>query len=75
MQNSQVFAGKGVSKPLREEVALGLTEQYGGAPENWQHCKAIAWIDVDGESIRAEVHWFQNGSIKEKFKVKRWLDD
>ena len=25
--------------------------------------------------VKAEVHWFQNGSEKVKFKVKRWLYD
>lgn len=74
-QNSQVFAGKGGVKPLRPEVARGLADEFGGKPEDWQHCKAKGWLDVDGEQIRAEVHWFQNGSSKVKFKVKKWLYD
>ena len=74
-QNSQVFAGKGGVKPLHEEVAQGLAAEFGGKPEDWQHCKAKGWLDVDGESVKAEVHWFQNGSEKVKFKVKRWLYD
>ena len=74
-QNAQVFAGKGGVKPLREEVAQGLSAEFGGKPEDWQHCKAKGWLDVDGEAVKAEVHWFQNGSEKVKFKVKRWLYD
>lgn len=74
-QNAQVFAGKGGVKPLQEEVAQGLAAEFGGQPENWQHCKAIGWLDVNGEAVKAEVHWFQNGSEKVKFKVKRWLYD
>ena len=74
-QNAQVFAGKGGVKPLREEVAQGLSDEFGGKPEDWQHCKAKGWLDVDGEAVKAEVHWFQNGSEKVKFKVKRWLYD
>lgn len=74
-QNPKVFAGKGGVKPLREEVAQGLSAEFGGNPEDWQHCKAYGWLDVNGESIKAEVHWFQNGSEKVKFKVKRWLYD
>ena len=62
-------------KPLREEVAQGLSAEFGGKPEDWQHCKAKGWLDVDGEAVKAEVHWFQNGSEKVKFKVKRWLYD
>ena len=75
LQNAQVFAGKGGVKPLREEVAQGLAAEFGGKPEDWQHCKAQGWLDVNGEQIKAEVHWFQNGSEKVKFKVKEWLHD
>lgn len=75
LQNAQVFAGKGGVKPLREEVAQGLAAEFGGKPEDWQHCKAQGWLDVNGEQIKAEVHWFQNGSEKVKFKVKEWLYD
>lgn len=74
-QNAQVFAGKGGVKPLHEEVAQGLAAEFGGKPEDWQHCKGKGWLDVDGEAVKAEVHWFQNGSEKVKFKVKRWLYD
>ncbi len=74
-QNAQVFAGKGGVNPLREEVAQGLSDEFGGKPEDWQHCKAKGWLDVDGEAVKAEVHWFQNGSEKVKFKVKRWFYD
>lgn len=75
LQNAQVFAGKGGVKPLREEVAQGLAAEFGGKPEDWQHCKAQGWLDVNGEQIKVEVHWFQNGSEKVKFKVKEWLYD
>ena len=74
-QNAQVFAGKGGVKPLREEVMQGLAAEFGGKPEDWQHCKGKGWLNVNGESVKAEVHWFQNGSEKVKFKVKRWLYD
>nr|DAK85601.1 MAG TPA: minor capsid protein [Caudoviricetes sp.] len=74
-QNAQVFAGKGGVNPLREEVAQGLSDEFGGKPEDWQHCKAKGWLDVNGEAVKAEVHWFQNGSEKVKFKVKRWFYD
>lgn len=75
IRNAEVFAGyKGV-KPLYTETVEGLVQQYGGAPEKWQHCKGIGALDVDGEEVHAEVHWFQEESVgKIKFKVKRWLD-
>ena len=76
IQNSEVFAGKGVRKPLHEGVAEGLAEQCGGTPEKWQHCKGDGIIDWYGEERPAEVHWFQEETVgKVKFKVKEWLDE
>ena len=75
LQNVQVFAGKGGTKPLKEEVSQGLASEFGGNPEDWQHCKAKGWLDVNNEHIKAEVHWFQNNGKKVKFKVKEWLYD
>lgn len=76
LQNSEVFAGKGVKKRLKEEVAEGLADQLGGAPEDWKHCKAIGQVDFYGEIREAEVHWFEAEGIgKHKFKIKRWNDE
>lgn len=75
IRDVQVFAGKGTSKPLAEEVAEGLSEQIGGQPDEWQHCKGTGTIDYHGEDIDAEVHWFQEPSVgKHKFKIKKWED-
>ncbi len=76
IQNSEVFAGKGTRKPLHEGVPEGLTEQFGGTPSKWQHCKGHGIIDYDGEERPAEVHWFQEETVgKVRFKVKRWEDE
>lgn len=76
IQNSQVFAGKGTKHSLHDGVAEGLTEQFGGTPSKWQHCKGHGIIDYDGEERPAEVHWFQEETVgKVKFKVKRWEDE
>lgn len=75
IRNSKVFAGKGGVKKLNPEVALGLSEQIGGNPNDWQHCKGIGTIDCYGEDVDAEVHWFQESTVgKHKFKVKKWLE-
>lgn len=75
VRDVQVFAGKGTSKPLNPEVAEGLSEQIGGEPDEWQHCKGVGTIDYNGEDIDAEVHWFQEPSVgKHKFKIKKWED-
>ena len=76
IQNSEAFAGKGIKKPLNEDVAEGLAEQFGGKPENWQHCKGNGVLDYFGEERKAEVHWFQEETVgKVKFKVKEWKDE
>lgn len=76
IQNSEVFAGSGVKKPLKEEVADGLSKEFGGEPNKWQHAKGIGTLNYNGEDIKAEVHWFQEESVgKVKFKVKEWLDE
>lgn len=76
LQDSTVFAGKGVRTPLKPEVVEGLCQEYGGTPESWQHAKGTAEL-TDGDEVRkAEVHWFQSEGIgKVKFKVKRWIDE
>lgn len=74
--NSEVFAGKGALRKLHEETALGLSEQIGGTPSKWQHCKGKGVVDYHGEERQAEVHWFQEETVgKHKFKIKKWLDD
>lgn len=76
IQDAEVFAGKGTKKPLHDGVAEGLSEQIGGKPENWQHCKGNGILDYYGEERPAEVHWFQEETVgKVKFKVKRWNDE
>ena len=77
IQNVEVFAGRGVKTPLRQEVKEGLAKEYGGAPEDWQHAKGFGLLTEDGEAFsKAEVHWFQAQKIgKVKFKVKRWVDE
>lgn len=78
-QNVEVFAGKGVSTPLREAVREGLAEEFGGSPLDWQHVKGFATLQDDEfilDEREAEVHWFQLPSGKKiKFLIKRWLDE
>lgn len=78
-QNVEIFAGKGVSTPLREAVREGLAEEFGGSPTDWQHVKGFATLQDDEFMLdegEAEVHWFQLPSGKKiKFLIKRWLDE
>ena len=75
VQNSEVFAGYGTRNPLREEVKEGLSKQYGGDPEKWQHAKGFGVIDDNGEGVKAEIHWFQQKATGQVgHKIKRWLE-
>ena len=76
IRNPKVFAGYNGVKPLNQEVVEGLVKEFGGSESKWQHAKGIGILDVGGEEIEAEVHWFQEPTVgKVKFKVKRWLYD
>lgn len=63
IQNSQVFARKGSSRSLKQEVRKGLSEKFSEKPVRWQHCKGNGLLDYDGEEHPAEIHWFQEKSI------------
>lgn len=69
-----VFAGKGTKKPVR--VAEHLSKQYGGKAENWKHVRGNGYVDFEGTSRKAELHWFENKDVgRIKIKVKRWFDE
>ena len=76
MYDIKIFAGKGTRNPLKQDVKEGLTEKYGGIPENWQHVKGKGVVDYQGEEIKAEIHWFQEKTAgKHRFKIKKWYYD
>lgn len=76
IQDKKVFAGKGTKISLHEGVAEGLSQQIGGNPSEWRHCKGLGKIDYHGEERKAEIHWFEESSVgKHKFKIKKWIDD
>ena len=75
IQNREVFAGYKTRTPLDDGVPEGLTKEFGGDPEKWQHVKGEGIIDDDGEHVAAEVHWFYQESIGQvKHMIKRWLE-
>jgi hypothetical protein len=75
IQDAHTFAGAGTKVPLNDGVADGLSNAYGGKPEDWQHRKGVATIDDNGELAKAEIHWFQNKAVgKRKTMLKRWLE-
>lgn len=62
-----IAAGSGI----RELAAL--RRRYGAG--NWRKKRGIATVRLpDGETARAEVHWYEaHGIGKVKLKIKRWL--
>ncbi|HQD65187.1 MAG TPA: hypothetical protein PLJ16_08160 [Casimicrobium huifangae] len=49
-----------------------LVTRFGG--KNWVKRKGIALVEIDSQTGRAEVHWYEcHGIGKVKMKVKHWL--
>lgn len=71
--NVKVIAGKGRDRQIDE--IYELLEGFGGDPLEWQKKKGLGYIEIYGESHRAEVHWYEEPTVgRVKFKVKRLLD-
>lgn len=67
-----VFAGKGTNKDLR--IANILAQQYNNSPEGWTHTRGEGFVEFEGSSNRAELHWFEHEETgRVLMKVKRWI--
>ena len=65
-----VIAGKGKIRQIDE--LDGLLEEFGGNPSEWQKVKGFGYVDDNGESYKAELHWYQEPTVgKVKMKLKR----
>lgn len=52
-----------------------LLARYGGDPFEWQKKKGVGYIDYYGESVKADVHWYEEPGVgRVKFKVKELLE-
>lgn len=75
----EVFAGNGVRNKLDPAVAEGVARYFGARARSIQHVKGIALLQDENYMYMpqwAEIHWFQvKGGKKDKFVVKRWLED
>ena len=68
------FAGYGTKKKLR--VADALAKAYDVDAERWVHRRGDGYVDVDGLSRHAELHWFEHPDVgRIKMKVKRYFDN
>lgn len=64
------IAGKGRNRKI--DMIDALIEKYPGTNEDeWTKKKGIGYIDYDGESYKAELHWYEEPSIgRVEWKVK-----
>ncbi|MCL2463121.1 MAG: minor capsid protein, partial [Defluviitaleaceae bacterium] len=67
--NVEVIAGKGKNRKIDEVDRL--VRSFGGNPDEWQKVKGIGFVDYGGESLKAELHWYQEPSVgKVLWKLK-----
>lgn len=76
--NIKTIAGKGRDRQI-DEVDI-LVDKYGGTAEEWQKKKGFGYLDYEGESYKAEVHWYEEPTVgRVKFKAKsyegEWIID
>jgi SPP1 gp7 family putative phage head morphogenesis protein len=76
--NIKTIAGTGRDRQI-DEVDI-LVDKYGGTPEEWQKKKGFGYLNYEGESYKAEVHWYEEPTVgKVKFKAKsregEWIID
>ncbi len=66
------FAGKGTKKPIRD--AVYLERKYGVIQSEWKKVRGDGYVDVNGVSKHAELHWYEADNFgRVKMKVKRWF--
>ena len=73
LQDVEVFAGGRSKTPYRNAYKYA---EKGGKVEDWEHVKAVAWLNTEEGPRKAEVHWSQcKGIGKHDFFIKEWLDE
>jgi len=70
-----IFAANNVGRGL--DAAKGLSEQVGGSPESWKHCKGIGKVvGMDGVEREADIHWFESAECGQlEWKIKQFAED
>lgn len=75
IEHLTVFAPNETGRVL--DVADKLSEQCGGSPESWKHCKGIGIVeDGNGNRVKADLHWFESPEVGQVvWRLKQFLDD
>ena len=67
--NIQTIAGAGRNRKI-DEIDV-LLYNYGGEETKWQKKKGFGYVDYEGESYRAELHWYEEPTAgRHDWKVK-----
>ena len=65
----EVIAGRRKNRKI--DMVDDLIYKYGGDESKWIKCKGFGYIDVYGESLLAELHWYEEPSVgRVDFKIK-----
>lgn len=65
----KIIAGKGRDRQI-DEIA-DILDKFGGSEFEWQKKKGLGYVDYEGESYHAELHWYEEPTAgRHKFKVK-----
>ena len=68
--NVQVIAGKGRNRQI-DELSILIMRYPDTAAEKWQKVKGIGYVDYQGESYKANLHWYEEPSVgRVEWKVK-----
>ena len=68
--NVRVIAGKGRNREI-DELPILILRYPGTKEEEWQKVKGLGYVDYDGESYKAELHWYEEPSVgRVEWKVK-----
>ena len=68
--NVEVIAGKGRNRQI--DILDILVNKFGGDPNEWQKVKGYGYLDHDGETLKSELHWYQEPSVgRVDFKLKK----
>lgn len=68
--NINIIAGKGRNRKI--DIVNVLLDRYPGTQESeWVKAKGVGYIDYEGESYKAELHWYEEPSVgRVEWKVK-----
>lgn len=72
IEKAQVIAGNGRKRKIdMVDVLVSAYEETSDTPELWQKCKGFGLVDFEGESYKAEIHWYKHPKVGNvRYKVK-----